>query len=265
LQWDYSTIIGWVNNIINRHNKSVIIWWENNLIDAPLCLGCNYWFEWFETIINWMNNKIVRSKNSLIAGWNDSTISWHNWVFLRADSLSAWFTAQQDDTFLIKATNGVGIGTDNPRGKLDIVFNNWEGLRMLTDWYWVPTIHSYTSAWLNIISERDMELSAWALVYLKNWMMGWHSAVGVGTNTPDAMLTVNGGIRPITWTTNTNPCTIQPAGYPRGTEYYNSYYDKYCYCSSGAIARPIGETWACYYWWIIPETTDVATQDTSSL
>jgi len=41
-------------------------------------------------------------------------------VFLRSDSVTTGFTAGADNTFLINATNGVGINTNNPQATLDV-------------------------------------------------------------------------------------------------------------------------------------------------
>ena len=123
--WQYNTIIWGYNNSILGHRYSYILGWMSNVIDAA------QWGIWdlpltggkppmFETIINGQGNEIHNASHSLIAWWKSAIISGYEWVFLRSDSVTDWFTAQKADTFLINATNGVGIGTNAPQATLDV-------------------------------------------------------------------------------------------------------------------------------------------------
>lgn len=68
--------------------------------------------------------------------------------------------------------------------------------------------------------------------------------VGIGTTVPDALLTVQGGIRPIM--SGGNLCA-NTTDYPRGTMFYNSADDYYCFCNgTGASVKMSDETASCF-------------------
>ncbi|MFA7717217.1 MAG: hypothetical protein WC875_00695, partial [Candidatus Absconditabacterales bacterium] len=64
--------------------------------------------------------------------------------------------------------------------------------------------------------------------------------VGIGSDNPLVLLTVEGGIKPITIPWGYDPCASEPADYPTGTQFY---YDAgggdgwYCFCRGGSAYK----------------------------
>lgn len=169
----------------------------------------------------------------------------------------------------LKDDGNVGIGTNAPAYKLDIGLSNSQHLYLgetLSDQ--TPRIAS--NSWLLISStspSKDLNIRWYNIhiwdpewIYVEWWIAWWWPSHRIGINnlSPVAMLDVDGGIRPKVWPTTSNPCT-STLQYPKGTQFYSEPYDRYCYCSSGNIARPMWETGTvCYAWGSLPEPGTIA-------
>jgi hypothetical protein len=118
---DSNFIWGGYYNKMNSTTLSSIIWWQNGRINGGI----------FNTIVGGDNNEIWSWNRSVILGWSNNVIAGSNslmfsvWgqilsdrIFLR-DPLGGQ-TASQSDSFIIHATNGVGINTNTPSAALDV-------------------------------------------------------------------------------------------------------------------------------------------------
>jgi hypothetical protein len=64
------------------------------------------------------HGNVANGDNSFTAG--NRAKAYHDGVFIWADSNDVDFTSTSNDQFLIRASGGVGIGTNNPKGALDV-------------------------------------------------------------------------------------------------------------------------------------------------
>jgi len=176
---------------------------------------------------------------------------------------------------LIRITTwwNVGIGTSNPSVSLDVVgtgkFSKWllvDGnvgigtsnplFPLSVSWYignasWIVFWTSFLDSKISIsgydlliqpkiyIDMMDPQNNIYGDVVLSNNK----SKVGIGTGTPTAKLTVEGGIKPIG--TGFSPCT-DTVNYPTGTMFYNSTSNYYCYCSGSTAKQIHSPTTNCY-------------------
>ncbi len=92
--------------------------------------------------------------------------------------------------------------------------------------------------------DNDYPWSLWNVLLARDWTsIIWK--VGIGTATPSAMLTVNGGIKAKTWISN--PCWT--SDYPPWTMFYNNTINNglYCFCNEIGEAKQIKNDWVnCY-------------------
>ncbi len=235
LQVSWTVMFGNYNSTTG--GTSSVLWGSGNIISG----GAH------NSIVGGISNGINGNYNGILWGGNNSIVGHNYWSII-------WWS----------------------RNMIDAAGGGWIGALV------TPSFETIINGYGNEIHNASYSLIAWgqeAVISGHQWVFLWSdsvstwftaqksntflinasSGVGIGTNTPTAMLTVNGGIKPISRNATTNPCDILSWTYPRGTEYYNSLYDKYCYCGSGNVARPIGETWTvCYAWGGLPETGNPA-------
>jgi hypothetical protein len=124
IDWVYSSIAWGYSNSVDW-SQSFIAWWVSNTI-----------FSWSlrSSIAWWTQNKLTWNY-SFIAWWYYNSISWNNsfvagkFAETNYDNTFIWndhggigmeFSATKANTFLIHATNWVGINTNNPSTNLDI-------------------------------------------------------------------------------------------------------------------------------------------------
>lgn len=268
VKWSYSSILWWLSNTISGHNKSYILGWELNAIDALW----TYAIDGYETIINgyqneiknsyystilwWQANKIINSNGSIIAWGYDSTINWYNWVFIWSDSATSPFNAVNDYTFLINATNGVGINTNNPQATLDVMWTGRFSNSIITNNIVIgevlenPIISSFAG-------ELFIKWSRWIFwnggdIYINGWNPGgWPNTgnvilgndwwnIWIWTNNPQVMLDVNWSIRPEVDTHNSpdNACNSNT----KWSIVYNNNISKLCYCDGSTNTRKVIST-----------------------
>lgn len=138
-----SVIIGGNSNKIQINaTEGIILWgsehqilsWSKNLIwwgvdwrianarQSLILGGENTRIEWwnFNAILAGDKVRVVGDHN--VAGGKNVKIENKNKVFARSDNkqrlgTTAFFNAERDNTFLIRAENGIGIGTNNPQVK----------------------------------------------------------------------------------------------------------------------------------------------------
>jgi len=77
------------------------------------------------------NNNEANGDHSLAAGYRAKAL--HNGSFVWADQLDEDFSTTGEDQFIVRARGGVGIGTDNPTGLLDVVGEGGDGSVNLPD------------------------------------------------------------------------------------------------------------------------------------
>ena len=146
---DSSSIVGWLGNqVINSWLYSFIGWGSGNTIDGNWWLGIgvevlnsaivggkdnNITLSLYSFIGGGKNNSIMDSDNGSIPGGLDNRLSGanysraggrnaeaiHEYSFVW-NSTTSTFTTTKTNTFIINATNGVGIQTNDPQKTLDV-------------------------------------------------------------------------------------------------------------------------------------------------
>jgi hypothetical protein len=109
----------------------------------------------------------------------------HDGTFVWGDNTNATFSSTAVNQFLIRASSGVGIGTGSPSHQLEVVDASNTGLRVQTN---TPggTVASFGG-------NGEFQIDAPGVVGGR-LIVKENGAVGVGTTTPSAQLTVNSNI-----------------------------------------------------------------------
>ena len=165
LYGNYGTIPGWKNNNISWSSYWFIWWWESNIIYS----ATHAFIGWgsgnvitgnstYSTIPWWYNNYIEDSPYSFVWWKNARAIKTYN-TFVR-NSANTLFTALNSNTFIINATNGVGIGTNNPSSALDVSGDiRWHSVTLTEDN--TSAICSSSKKWKFILSGESFYGCNW--------------------------------------------------------------------------------------------------------
>jgi len=140
---DYSTIVGWVSNIIDNSIYSFVWWWAGNIVRwSHSSIVWGSWNTFWDknpsdySFIWWWEGNSMRWSHSTILGWyknsinysNYSVVAWyqamakHNNVFVRNSDTGVTFESKKAWDFLINVpgSSGVGINTNYPEFALDV-------------------------------------------------------------------------------------------------------------------------------------------------
>ena len=105
--WDKNFIFAGRESVISWEN-SVILWWKNNK-----AYGSNLY-------VLWWSHKIIKWNNVVAGGKNIKFEVPKNNIFIWSDNKDRWwadktFKPAMDKVFLVRAANGIGINTPEPK------------------------------------------------------------------------------------------------------------------------------------------------------
>lgn len=146
----YSSILWWeLHTVTYNSNDSSIGWWKNNYIDG------SFSFIWWwkanrvygsNSVIWWWEANIVEGSNSVIPWWyanyakENAFAAWmyaramHKYSFVWNDGSVNPFTTTNNSQFLVNASRGVGINTNNTSGATLTVNGTIKGEYKAANW-----------------------------------------------------------------------------------------------------------------------------------
>ena len=155
------------------------------------------------------------------------------------DQTSSRMIKMQDMTYvgrtdfsIIWSTASGWYNSDMPYIWWHIYIQAWTWGKAIATYVWWHGWNVYINGW-----------SYWYTngIYGQVIMANNGGKVAIATSQATAMLTVEGGIRPIWLNTNkdlgNDPCYSNPSDYPIGTMFYSTSADTICYCNSSNVAK----------------------------
>lgn len=232
--WIHSTVIGY-NTQANGDYSTVM--WYNTQANGDYSTAM-----WYSTISNWRQSTAIWL--SSIASGDQSIAIWEwcisNWISSMAmwdsteanwrNSITMWFMtkANWDSSLSIWRGNVANWFVSSAFGLKTVA--NWDYSTVI----WVLNegiVNSIFEIWIWTLDPEDNETNDVhrnAMTVLNN------GKIGIGTTLPSALLTVDGGIKPVKATSD--PCA-DTNNYAEWTMFYNDNSNYYCFCDATTTAK----------------------------
>jgi len=109
----------WTNTVISD-TSAIVVWKDNTVVwlySVSLGWEGNSIYSDYSVIVGWYENEVFAEYG--VAMWYRASVN-NTGTFVWADSQSGYFESMQENTFLVRAENWVGINTNDPKEALHI-------------------------------------------------------------------------------------------------------------------------------------------------